>query len=113
MAFLTFGAITVRASRIRRLQDERGGQPRRTIGGQLRGDPLWTARAWEVDAVCINDTEANNLHGICTPFGDATVAGDAIGSTITARLDITGDEYQQHEDGWYRTLTISIREQVS
>lgn len=111
--FLYSGAIVLKVNRFRRLPDERGGTLRRMLGGQLRGTAIWTARAWEADIFCETDAEANNVHGIANPFSDASFAGDGLGGTVTVRAEVTADEYAQTEEGWYRVVTLSLREQLS
>ena len=92
-----------------RLPDETGGAPRRTIGGQLRGDPLWTARAWEASILCATDAEAALVYADAA--GDAAITGDLAGA-VTVRMEVTGDEYTPHGTTWERVLSVRIREQL-
>lgn len=113
MAALTFPtAGDLRVVGFERLPNERGGQNRRTLSGQLRGDPLWEARAWTVEVIADTDAEAGNIYADADPFADLAITGDLTGA-ITARVEITGDGYTPVEDEWFRTLTLSIREQVA
>lgn len=63
--FATIGGTPIRFIRFRRLADETSGEPERTLSGQRRGDPLWTARSWAGDALCLNDAEADALRVLC------------------------------------------------
>lgn len=100
----------LRVVAFKRLPNERGGQPKRTLSGQLRGDPLWTARAWEVGVLCLTDLEADAVYTDADPFTDRAISGDLTGA-VTARLEVTGDGHQFVRDDWRRVLTLTIREQ--
>ena len=113
MAYFTLPtAGDLKVSAFKRLPNERGGQPRRTLSGELRGDPLWEVRAWEVEVVALTDGEADAIYTDADGFTDRAVSGDLTGA-ITARVDVIGDGHvMSHERGtWVRTLTLSIREQ--
>lgn len=112
MPFLVVGAATLRATRFRKTAGETGGTLRRTLSGQLRGDSLWSARNWEAEVVCTDDAAATAVYSAADGgFSDVAVSGDALGESVTARVAVTGDEYQVVEGGWYRVLSLLIREQ--
>lgn len=96
----------------KRLPDERGGQPKRTLRGQLRGDPLWTARAWEAQVLALTDSDADAIYTDADPFVDVAISGDLTGA-VTVRLEVTGDGHTFVRDEWHRVITLSIREQTS
>lgn len=112
MAYLTISGITVRVSSFRRLEDERSGGEVRTISGQLRGGPVWTKRAWEVDGFTVNDTDANTIRAAISAHAAVNVAGDAMGgATVPCRVRITGDEaFPRNPTTRVRKLSFSIRE---
>jgi hypothetical protein len=114
MPYLTLPtAGELRVLAFKRLPDERGGSPKRTLSGSLRGDPLWTARSWEAQVLCTSDTEASAVYADADPFADRSLSGDLLGGTVIARLEVTGDGHQFYRSAWDRVLTLLIREQVS
>lgn len=117
MPFLTIGAqVDLSVARFRRLPSERGGGGlRRTIGGQLRGDERWSARNWEAEIIAENDAQAEALYALSDVNANVTVSGDAIGSSVAARIEESGEEYEMVDDAgaYHRVVTLRIREQVS
>lgn len=112
MPALTIGSVNVKAVTFARLPDERGGGGmRRTLNGDLRGRSDWTRRAWTADLYVADGTELGTLLNAFDPDEDVNVSGDAIGSTVSARVAITGEiVYTPDRAGWYYAVPITIRE---
>lgn len=110
MAFLTVGALTLQVTAFRRGADETGGSLAPTLSGALRGDPLWRRRVWTADVVAATDSDADDLYSAADGFTSLTVSGDAMGASVTCKVAVTDDQYTQTDDGWYRVLSLSLRE---
>lgn len=101
MKFLTFN----------RLEDEVGGKRQRTLSGQRRGDVLWTARVWQGNVYCANDTEANALRALANDLTARTCAGDLFPSGgVSCHVQCTGEAWERDRNAWYRTLALTMRE---
>lgn len=110
MANLVIGGVTVLATEFTRAQDEASNQPQRTISGQLRGEPDWVKRAWNATAYCADDAAAVTLRAAIPSDAAVTVSGDLIGGSISARVQVTQDEYVPERLTWYRMIGLTIRE---
>ncbi len=106
----TLGGLILKVTDFRRLPDEQGGKKRRTVGGQLRGDSLWTARAWDASVIADTDAEAASIRTQADGVTVRSFAGDLPGATVNVKAEVTGDSYQRTPGGWFRVLTLSIRE---
>lgn len=110
----TIAGITVKVVEFRRLPDEHGGGPRRTISGSLRGDVLWTKRAWEATVYATNATEADTLRAALGPTTPVNVAGDLFhGATVSCIAEVMSASYQRipnNPTGFYLLMDLSIRE---
>lgn len=111
MPFLTLGALELKATTFERGPDETGGGAVRTLSGRLRGGPLWTARTWRGEVYCDSDAEAEAVHAAASHHAAVAVAGDALGgAAVQARVTVAGDRYARDGEGWYRLLSLEIRE---
>lgn len=107
----TIAGITVKFTEFRRLPDEQAGGARRTVSGVLRGDTLWTKKAWEGVAYAVNATEADTLRAAVGPNTAVSVAGDLFhGVTYSAIVQITDDVHVRLPSGFYELLSLSIRQ---
>lgn len=115
MAALTFpNAGNLKVMAFRRLPNERGGQAKRVLSGQLRGDPLWQVRAWQAEVLCETDAEADSVYLDADGFTDRSLTGDLLpAGGVTARVDVSDDGHTLDHDRetWVRKLTLQIREQ--
>lgn len=110
MAFLQVGTVVVRATAFERLADEAGGEARRTLSGSLRGRPLWVARRWRGEVYCDTDAQANAVRAQASHSAAVSVSGDAIGTAVMARVEVTNDRYVRDGAGWYHEISLEIRE---
>lgn len=107
----TIAGITVRFREFRRLPDEQGGGPRRTVSGALRGDALWTKRAWAGVAYLPTTAAADTLRAAVGPNVPVTVAGDLFhGASLLAIVEVLEAPAQRASGGIYELLDLSIRE---
>lgn len=110
MPFLVIGGVTVLATEFERLPDAVSTPKRRTVSGQLRGEPDWVKREWTATAYLADDAAANLLRAEADPDAPASCSGDALGGAVMAFVEVTADRYVRDRDTYYRLLTLSIRE---
>lgn len=112
MPFLVLGALTAKATEFRRLADERGGGGlRRTVNGQLRGRSDWVKRGWAGSLLAVDAADLANVLAAANPDTAVLVSGDAIGASVTGRVQVTGDvAYVRERDGWHFVVPVTIRE---
>lgn len=110
----TIAGITIKALEFRRLPDEQGGGPRRTVSGALRGDVLWTKKAWAGIVYAANPTESDTLRAAVGPNTAVTVAGDLFhGVSYSAIVEIgeaTAQRIPNAPTSLYELLDVSIRQ---
>lgn len=112
MALPTIGGVSVKFVSFSRLPDEVGGKVQRVVSGTLRGDVLWTARAWQGVAYCANDAEAMALWALAGII-PRTCVGDQFPGSPACILSIQGDPHERESPTtWRRMLTLSIREKL-
>lgn len=111
MAFLTIATVDVKVGAFARLTDERGGGgPRRTINGELRGRSDWVKESWGGTLIALDDTERDAVLAVIDPDAAVSVSGDAIGSSISAVVEITGEiAYVRTGADWYYEIPVSVR----
>lgn len=109
--YLALNGLRVRVAAFRESEPEYGGAGmRRSLSGQLRQSARWTARTWEVDAICITDEESQALHDLAEVGGiDLAMTGRAIPAPAVVRVVVDQDEHASH--GRVRLLRLRIREQ--
>lgn len=112
MAFLTIGGVTARVGAFRRLEDERAGGEQRTLSGSLRGGPLWTKRAWEVESFTVSDVDAATLRAAISAYAAVNVTGDAVGGgTVSCRVRITNEDvFARSATKRTHKFSLSLRE---
>lgn len=111
MPALVIGGVTVKATDFRRLPNETGGGGlRRTVNGQLRGRSDWTKRAWAGSLLALDATELANIQAQADPDVSETVSGDAIGSSVTCRVELGDVEYIRDRATWYFSVACTLRE---
>jgi hypothetical protein len=112
MPALTLGGVTVKATDLRRLSDERGGGGlRRTVNGDLRGRSDWVRRGWSATLLAENAGEYAAILGAANPDVDTTLGGDMIGTAASVRAHVSGDvQYVRDGLGWYWLIPITARE---
>lgn len=112
--FASIGGVAVKFIRFRRLEDETSGEPERTLSGQRRGDPLWTARGWEGDAICLTDEEADALHAVADNRSARLCVGSAFPpGGVLCQVKAGSDEYEPVQGGWYRVVALTFFEELA
>lgn len=90
-----------------------GGQLRRTINGQLRGDKLWKAREWRADVLALTDAAAQSIYmDAADGEVDVEVNGDLVEGSAVVRIEVLDDDYQKDGTGYVRVLSLMLREQA-
>lgn len=111
MPVSTIAGTAVKFLTFSRGEDETGGKRQRTLSGQRRGDVLWTARVWQGSVYCTDDTEANALRVLADDLTARTCAGDLFpAGGVSCHVQCTGDTWERTRNGWYRVLSLTMRE---
>jgi len=109
--FLSINSTFYEVTQFSRSTDEKGGEKRRTLSGQLRGDSLWKARNWRATVLCETDSEAQALWSLSNTI--VTVGGVAFGTNVQAVIEVTGDDYQHSDAGeHFRMIELDIKESL-
>lgn len=107
----TIAGITVKVTAFKRRPDERTGGPRRVVSGALRGDTLWTKRAWDATVYATNAAESDTLRAAVGPSAAVTCAGDLFhGASLSAIVEVEDATPVRLPSGFYELLELSIRE---
>lgn len=107
----TIAGITVKFREFRQLPDELGGGPRRTVSGALRGDALWTKRAWSGIAYVRTGAAADTLRAAVGPNTPVTVTGALFhGASVSAIVEVLNAGAERASGGFFELLELSIRE---
>jgi hypothetical protein len=112
MSFLLLNGTAHKVRSWRRLPDEVGGEPQRTLSGQRRGDAEWRKRGWSGEVV-VDDAAAAALYAMQGTIGSrpvVTATGTGIGATASVHVEIGGDEYRRDRLSHRRVLSLTLRE---
>jgi hypothetical protein len=111
MATLIIGGVTARVTGFQELPSERGGGGlRRTVNGQLRGRSDWVKRAWAGTLLARDSAELAALKAQMDPDVDETISGDAVGSSVTVRVQLGEIDYQKTGSGIVYRMGVTLRE---